>query len=176
MSEVLDEKTINLVTDLAAKAAVEAYKEEQHKKMLHDKKSLLRNTRLILVNYDIFKAHSAEMKTDIDMWLKDIFPDDELKIRSITGYKARSEKMVEYTNIKLNAYKTYIETQNLDESAHRRYFALEHRYITSKKWTSPEVADYFHVSEKTIDRDLKAAIQEFSFFLFGVVSIEDMLH
>ncbi|WP_171284675.1 hypothetical protein [Lactiplantibacillus paraplantarum] len=38
-----------------------------------------------------------------------------------------------------------------------------------------EIADYFNVSEKTIKRDQKEAIQEFSIFLFGIVSLEEMV-
>lgn len=48
-------------------------------------------------------------------------------------------------------------------------------FITVDKLTFMEIADRFDVSEKTIQRDQKKAIEEFSIFLFGIVSLEEMV-
>ncbi|MGK4058165.1 HTH domain-containing protein [Loigolactobacillus coryniformis] len=165
----LNEQTIKEIATLVAQLV----KEERHKQFLHEQTWRLKNTRLLLKNYDILKEHSMEIDTDIDMYLKDVFNQDDLKLRSLTGYKARTKKMMEYTDMMLKSYRTYAEKR--DDAARRRYFTLLHMFITTDKWTFMEIADRFDVSEKTIQRDQKKAIEEFSIFLFGIVSLEEMV-
>ncbi|KRK39968.1 DeoR family transcriptional regulator [Loigolactobacillus bifermentans] len=169
----LDEATLKEVTKLAAKAGAEAAREQRHKEFLHENTWRLKNTRLLLKNYDVLKDHSIDIKTDIDMYLKDVFGEDDLKLRSITGYKARSEKMMEYTDLMLEAYKKCADKGG--EEGRRQYFVLEHTFITARKWTARELANYFSTSDRTIRRDLKKSIENFSTFLFGIVSIEEMV-
>lgn len=165
----LNEQTVKDITTLVT----EIVKDERHKQFLHEQTWRLKNTRLLLKNYDILKEHSLEIDTDIDMYLKDVFNQDDLKLRSLTGYKARTKKMMEYTDMMLGAYKRY--TDKRDDAARRRYFTLLHMFITTDKWTFMEVADHFGVTERTSQRDQKEAIQEFSIFMFGIVSLEEMV-
>ncbi|MFD1317318.1 hypothetical protein [Loigolactobacillus zhaoyuanensis] len=114
-----------------------------------------------------------EIDTDIDMYLKDVFSQEDLKLRSLTGYKARTKKMMEYTDMMIGAYKRY--TDKRDDAAHRRYFTLVHMFTTEHKCTFMEVAEQLGVTERTSQRDQKEAIKEFSIFLFGIVSLEEMV-
>lgn len=168
MSE-LNEQTVKDITTLVA----EIVRDERHKQFLHEQTWRVKNTRLLLKNYDILKEHTLEITTDIDSYLKDVFNQDDLKLRSLTGYKARTRKMMEYTDLMLSAYERYAKKR--DDAAKRRYFTLVHMFIYPKKWTFMEVADYFNVTERTVQRDQKEAIQEFSVFMFGIVSLEEMV-
>lgn len=81
--------------------------------------------------------------------------------------------MMEYTDLMLQAYKSYAQKRDLP--VQRRYFVIQNMYISPQKWTFMKIADYFDVSEKTIRRGQKEAIQEFSIFLFGIVSLKEMV-
>jgi len=133
----------------------------------------VKNTKLLLKNYDILKEHSKDIDTDIDRYLKDVFNQDDLKLRSITGYKARTNKMMEYTDLMLAAYQSYANKR--DDAAKRRYYIIRYLYVEPKKLTLIQIADRFGVTERTVMRDQKEAVKEFSIFLFGIVSIEEMV-
>lgn len=169
MTEMLDQKLITEVTKLVTSLV----KEDRHKQFLHEKTWRVKNTRLLLKNYDILKEHTAEIDTDIDMYLKDVFDAEDLKLRSLMGYKARTKKMMEYVDLMLQSYYTY--THKRGDAAKRRYFVIMRTFICEQKMTLLEIADFLKVSEKTVKRDKQEAIQEFSIFLFGIVSLEEMV-
>ncbi|AYJ38892.1 hypothetical protein [Lactiplantibacillus paraplantarum] len=165
----MDQKSIQQITKLVT----ELVRNERKRQFANEQTWRVKNTKLLLKNYDILTEHSKDIDTDIDQYLKDVFSQDDLKIRSIVGYKARTKKMMEYTDLMLQAYHSYASKR--DMAVKRRYFVIQNMYINPQKWTFMKIADYFNVSEKTIKRDQKEAIQEFSIFLFGIVSLEEMV-
>lgn len=165
----LDEKTVRVVTKLATQLA----REERLRQLQHEQTWRVKNTRLLLKNYDILKGYTQEVNTNIDELLRDVFTSNDLKLRSIEGYKARTAKMMEYTDLMLDAYKSYANKR--DERVRRRYYTLVHSYITPIKMSRTEIANYWDCTEKTIQRDKQDAIKEFSLFLFGITSLEEMI-
>lgn len=165
----VDQKLIREITKLVT----DLVRDERRRQFKNEQTWRVKNTRLLLKNYDILKEHSRDIDTDIDRYLKDVFNADDLKLRSVMGYKARTNKMMEYTDLMLQAYKNYAKKRDLP--VQRRYFVIQNMYINPQKWTFMKIADYFNVSEKTVRRDQKEAIQEFSIFLFGIVSLEEMV-
>jgi len=165
----LDQKLVieitKLVTDLV--------RGERKRQFENETTWRVKNTKLLLKNYDIMREHSKDINTDIGHYLKDVFNQDDLKLRSIIGYKARTNKMMEYTELMLAAYRSYANKR--DDAARRRYYAIRHLYVEPAKLTLIQIADYFGVNERTIMRDHKEAVKEFSIFLFGIVSIEEMV-
>lgn len=165
----MDQKTIQQITKLVT----ELVRNERKRQFQNESTWRYKNTKLLLKNYDILKEHSKDIDMDIDQYLRGIFEPEDLKLRSIMGYKARTKKMVEYTDFMLDAYESYVNKR--DDAARRRYFVIMHMFINRDKWTFFKIADFFDMSEKTIKRDQKLAIQEFSIFLFGIVSLEEMV-
>lgn len=165
----LDEKTVRVVTKLVTQLV----REERHRQFLNEQTWRIKNTRMLLKNYDILQGYTQEVNTNIDELLREVFDKDDLKLRSIDGYKARTAKMMEYTNLMLEAYRTYASKR--DERVQRRYFTLVHTYITPIKMTRMEIAERFYCTDKTIQRDEQDAIREFSLFLFGITSLEEMV-
>jgi len=102
-------------------------------------------------------------------YLKAVFNQDDLKLSSVASYKARTNKMMEYTDLMLAAYRSY--ANKWDGAARRRYYIIRYLYVEPKKLTLIQIADHFGVAERTIMRDQKEAVKEFSIFLFGIVSI-----
>lgn len=169
MNQELDEKTVRVVTKLVTQLV----REERHRQYLNEQTWRIKNTKLLLKNYDILQGYTQEVNTSIDEILRDVFSKDDLKLRSIDGYKARTAKMMEYTNLMLDAYKSYASKR--DVRVRRRYYTLVHTYITPIKMSRMEIASYFDCSDKTIQRDEQDAIREFSIFLFGITSLEEMI-
>lgn len=58
--------------------------------------------------------------------------------------------------------------RNNDENAIRRFKAMKLFYMIDKKLTYDEIAENLHVSERTIFRDIKQAVEELSVLIFGV--------
>lgn len=151
----------------------ELVRNERKRQFANEQTWRVKNTKLLLKNYDILTEHSKDIDTDIDRYLKDVFSQDDLKIRSIVGYKARTKKMMEYTDLMLQAYHNY--SQKRDDATRRRYYIIRHLYVEPMKLTLLQIADHFGVSERTVMRDQKEAVKEFSIFLFGIVSLEEMV-
>lgn len=165
----LDEKTVRIVTKLVTQLV----RDERRRQLQNEQTWRVKNTRLLLKNYDILKGYTQEVNTNIDELLRDVFTSNDLKLRSIEGYKARTAKMMEYTDLMLNAYESYAGKR--DDRVRRRYYTLVHTYITPIKKSRTEIADHWDCTDKTIQRDEQDAIREFSLFLFGITSLEEMI-
>ncbi|WP_338208315.1 hypothetical protein [Lactiplantibacillus paraxiangfangensis] len=165
----MDQKLVHEITKLVA----DLVRGERKREIANEQTWRVKNTKLLLKNYDILKEHSKDIDTDIDRYLKDVFDQDDLKLRSIAGYKARTNKMMEYTDLMLAAYRSYANKR--DDAARRRYYVIRYLYVEPSKLTLVQIASHFGVTERTIMRDHKEAVKEFSIFLFGIVSIEEMV-
>ncbi|AVK62449.1 hypothetical protein C5Z25_12075 [Lactobacillus sp. CBA3605] len=165
----MDQKLVQQITKLVT----ELVRDERKRQFANEQTWRVKNTKLLLKNYDILTEHSKEIDTDIDRYLNDVFSKDDLKLRSIAGYKARTKKMMEYIDLMLGSYHEYVLKRG--SAAKRRYFVINSLYVNPEKWTYLKIAEYFDVSEKTIKRDAQEAIREFSIFLFGITSLEEMV-
>ena len=181
MSEVLIDRAIELGIKAGIKEAlsrIEKAKQEKIKSR-HDRR--LRNTKLLLRNYNNFKMHCKNAiytsKQVEEMHIEDILDecddiDDEgLYVNSIKRTHDRTYIIVKHINRMLQFYRYSAERDN-DENAIRRFKAIEMFYISNKKMTYEEIAEAFFVSEKTISRDIKKAIEELSVLIFGADGIK----
>lgn len=166
----LDEKTLQTISRLVTQLV----SEERQQQLTNEKTWRVKNTKLLLKNYDILKGYTENVTTDIDELLEGVFSKNDLKLRSIEGYKARTVKMMQYTDLMLEAYRKYASVR--DEKIKRRYYTLMHLYITPIKMTRMDIADHFYCTDKTIQRAEKEAVEEFSLFMFGVTSLEEMIN
>lgn len=158
---------------LAAKVGADAFKEsvKQAKKSAYEKK--FENTKLILETYHFLEDH-------VETGLPELNPDDlskvsalspsELSVYSIMGFKARSWLMIKYIDDTLDQYKRSCAS-SVSEKVHRRYPIISCLYLIKKPITREKCAERFNVDHRTIDRDVKAAVEDLSFLLWGADAI-----
>lgn len=159
---------------IGAETAI-AYLEKTKKetaKHKHDRR--LRNTKLLLRNYNNFKEHckNAIYTSDqinaveiLDEY--DNIDDETLYINSIKKTQARTLIILKHIDRMLEFYEWSVNRNN-DENAIRRFKAMKLFYMIDKKLTYDEIAENLHVSERTIFRDIKQAVEELSVLIFGV--------
>ncbi len=74
-------------------------------------------------------------------YLKAVCNQDDLKLSSVASCKARTNKMVEYTDLMLAAYRSYANKR--DDAARRRYYIIRYLYVDSvNEW----VRAFFYVN------------------------------
>lgn len=158
----------------ASETAIEYY----NKKQLEERKKRvdrrLRNTRLLLENYQNFKIHCTENAVEIEHLLD---PDDfefldvgDLVIESIVKSKKRTISMVAYLEHMLEVYHAVANTSKKKEDA-RKYDTLLKYYILNPSLELEEIAVVHQVSVKTVKRDLDNAIKALASLIFGVDSV-----
>ncbi|QJU52048.1 hypothetical protein CK401_03027 [Lactiplantibacillus paraplantarum] len=153
----MDQKSIQQITKLVT----ELVRNERKRQFANEQTWRVKNTKLLLKNYDILTEHSKDIDTDIDQYLKDVFSQDDLKIRSIVGYKARTKKMMEYTDLMLQAYHSYASKR--DMAVKRRYFVIQNMYINPQKWTFMKLLTILMCRKKPLSVIRKRQFKSFQF-------------
>lgn len=167
--ETLDKQSLKEITKLVS----DIVQGERKRQLINERTWRIKNTKLLLKNYSILKNYTQDVRFDIDELLKDTFSKEELRVRSIDEYRVRTAKMMEYTDIRLADYKRYASQS--DEVIRRRYYTLIHTFITPTKMKRTEIASHWYCTDKTIQRAEQDAIKEFSIFLFGITSLEELV-
>lgn len=146
----------------------------------------LRNTDLLLRNYDNLITHieyavedEKKLEEDTEELLEDI--DNEIEIESEDEYegiyigaikrtKTRTRIIVNHIEAALEFYK---QKSKNDEVSRRRYNVIYKYYCEKKK--IPQIAEELRLSEKTIGRDKKRAVEELSVLFFGIDGVKFMI-
>lgn len=175
------EKAIEIGIQAGVKEALDRIEKanKERIKSRHDRR--LRNTKLLLRNYNNFKVHcnnaiyaSEQIKelNAIDILDElDNIDDETLYINSIKKTHIRTYIIVQHINKMIEFYKYKSETDS-DENAIRRYNATELFYMSDNRKTYEEISETLNVSERTIFRDIKQAVEELSVLIFGVDGIK----
>ena len=169
-------KTIQEAISDSVKKAIEKQTKENSKNN-YDKR--LRNTRLLLENYNKFIEHcensvytkSQLEKEDAVESLDELYEveDDMTIVQAILKSKKRTEIMVEHIKTCLEFY-TYKCINSRNTEKQRRADAINLIYIKEKLHN--DVAEELHVSNKTLARDRKKAIEEIAPIMFGVDGVK----
>lgn len=173
--------TLSKAIEIGVQAGIKEALDRIHKvsnenvKTRHDKR--FRNTSLLLKNYNDFIEHcnnaiftsSKIEKSDISDLLDEVkdIDDPQLYVNSIKRTHARTNIIVEHVKTIIEFYKFKAE-RSKDENALRRYKVIDMIYMKEPKMTYSEVAEKLDISEKTVSRDRKQAINELSVLIFGV--------
>lgn len=177
MSNISFEKAVEIGVQAGVKEALERIEKanKERVKFRHDRR--LRNTKLLLRNYNKFKLHcknavytskKLENLNAIDVLDEvDCIDDESLYVNSIKKNHDKTYIIVNHINRMLMLYKHSIEKSG-DENAIRGYAAMELFYMSKEKMTYDEIAKKLNVSERTIFRDLKKTIEDLSALIFGV--------
>lgn len=169
----ITEKQLKLITEVASREAIKAYKEDQMKRQKEKHDRRLRNIKLLLNNYRALVIHCEDLKDELieleDTSIQEL-DIDEINLESIESIKKSKTKsiaMVYFVKGKIEAYK-----RSCNEDEMKYFRVLEKKYITEKKYTNQEIAEIEGVEERTIRRYLNKALEDLPVIFFGVDAIK----
>lgn len=173
----VEAEIIKLAAEAGAKAALETLEKEKKKalKSRHDRR--LRNTKLLLRNFRMFKEHTEnavfeasqldESAIDILDMMWEYSNDSELFVESIKKSVARTKIIMTHVIDMLALYETYCTRSNKPEDA-RRYRVIDKLYISDKPMTVREIATMEGIDDRTVYKDVDAACEKLSALIFGI--------
>lgn len=154
-------------------------------KFRYDKR--LRNTRLLLKNYRSFVEHCDNAKHLVENPIKKEIEKDNLKVQlfddfynlqddayivaSILKSKEKTRIILDHINLCLDFFQAKAIKTNNQEMI-RRYNVISDLYINETPMTYEEIAEIEHISQKTVNRDRKKAIEELSVLIFGIDGLD----
>lgn len=167
-SNGLNKKQLEIIA-----AAVLKEHEKNFGKQVEIKKDWrLRNTKLLLKNYTWLKKHCEEIIETMDDYEEVIFDPQELSLKALMKYKAKTKRMLDYFDATWGSYKAYCASKG--DANLRRCQVLEKLYILPETTKKVALAESLGLDERTVRRDENKAAQELSIFLFGIDSLTDL--
>ncbi|MCT1904100.1 hypothetical protein [Oceanobacillus sojae] len=169
----LTEKQLKLITEVASREAINAFKAdlEQLEASKHDRR--LHNIKLLLKHYRSLVLHCEDTKQELEDLQETSIQDLDIEqinlesIESIKQSKKKSMAMVYFIQGKIEAYRRSCSDEEL------KYFrVLEKKYITTRKYTNWEIAQLEQIEERTVRRYLNKAIEQLPVIFFGVTAIK----
>ena len=165
-----------LAADVGAKAALDRIEQErqQDRREMADRR--LRNTKLLLRNYRLFKAHveNAVYEKVCDESPQDILEDlmmpgrdNTLFVESIKKSAARTAIIVEHMETMMRIYQAYCVTSGADDDL-RRWRVVNGLYINDPRQSVAELAKAEGVVERTIYKDVDSACEKIAALMFGI--------
>lgn len=159
--------------EIIAEAVIKQQKKQQEKKTESVEKDWrLRNTKLLLRHYRWLNLHCEELVEDLDGYEEIIFDPEELNLKALMKYKAKTKKMMDYFDATWGSF--FAHSKNRGAMAQRRADVLYKLYISDAEYKKVDIADIYGVDESTIRRDESKATKELSIFLFGIDSLNDL--
>lgn len=180
INQVIQNEIIKLAAEAGAMAAMETLEKERKKaqKSRYDRR--LRNTKLLLRNYRMFKEHAENAVYEIHqleenaidildrMWEPD---SNDLYVESIKKSKARTKIIMTHIIDMLDLYESYcLKSQKPEE--HRRYRVIYNFYISELPITIREIAYNESIDERTVYKDIDSACEKLSGLIFGIDGIK----
>lgn len=172
---------IRLAAEVGAKTALKEFEAEMVKSKNERSDRRLRNTRLLLRNYRMFKAHAEnaiydaqdvdEDAYDIIDLMSDRWQDSDAIVESIKQSVARTVTIVSHIDAMLHLYEVYC-TQSGSAEELRRWVVINGLYIKEPPMTVKELANDNIVTERTIYRDIDVASERIAALIFGIDGIK----
>ncbi len=172
-----NESIIRIAAEAGAKAALETLEKEKRKAQKSRYDSRLRNTRLLLRNYRMFKEHvdnavfEAEQLDENAIDILDLMWDysgsSDFYVESIKKSVARTAIIVKHITEMLALYEAFCFRSPRPEDS-RRYRVIEATYIDEAPMTVKQIADRESIDDRTVYRDIDAAVEKLSAIIFGI--------
>lgn len=181
------EQILRIAVETAVKAAAEYIDKQRKKENQYRKTKKLRNTRILLKNYWLFKTHceksicrfSQTVDSSKAIEILDIIDryDDKAFVSSIKQSIVRTNIILAHVDEMLKLYKVYCDMSDKPEDQ-RRYRALYAFYFErgeQKKYVSlAEIAEREAVDERTAQRDIRDACYKLGSLIFGIDSLDNV--
>ena len=169
-------QVLQIAAEVGARTALDRFEAERQREAKELMDSRLRNTKLLLRNYRLFKAHVEnavyDPETDLNPLeiIRDLMKPGEsgrLVVESIKKSAARTAIIVDHIETMIRIYQAYCLTSNGADDL-RRWRVVEGLYISDEKKTVPELARSEGVVERTIYKDIDAACDTIAPLMFGI--------
>lgn len=169
-------QVLQIAAEVGARTALDRFEAERQREAKELMDSRLRNTKLLLRNYRLFKAHveNAVYDPETDLNPLEIIRDlmkpgrsGSVVVESIKKSAARTAIIVDHIETMIRIYQAYCLTSNGADDL-RRWRVVEGLYISDEKKTVPELARAEGVVERTIYKDIDAACDTIAPLMFGI--------
>ena len=175
---VIDEEQLSALYEIAARAGVEAYKEEHARAENERTSRILNNAKKLVTNYRRFKDMCDnsvyDKDTSADMELKDVielmsgsFRNQDLTIMSIKEKVSRTRMIMEHVDTMLEVFRKHCE-MSPDPEEMRRYRIIKNLYLTEEPKKPADVAEEESVTVSTVYRDVDKACKKLAVLFFGI--------
>lgn len=167
--------------EVGVNAAMDYLAEERKNARRSRQDRRLRNTRLLLKNYRLFKKHvegapasaatrkPKESAIDILDSLDSDMLDDSFYVEGIKKSQQRTAIVLAHIDETLRYYKISCEESGKPEDI-RRYETLRLLFIVPERHTYQQVAEVMNVDVSTVYKDVNHAIKPLSALIFGIDS------
>lgn len=170
------ETLVKIAAEAGAKAAMETLEKEKQKarKSRHDRR--LRNTKLLLRNFRMFREHCKNAVFEVSqldenaidildlMWNRST---SENFVESIKKSAQRTAIIMKHITDMLDLYEAYCFRSGKPEEA-RRYRVIEALYIADEPLTPAQIAETEGIDVRTVYKDVDAAAEKLSALIFGI--------
>lgn len=168
----LSRKQLEAISETAAQEALKVYERKNKANHAEYRDWRLRNTKLLLKNYQLLVNHCNGIVEDLQDYENVIFDPEDLNLQTLMKYKARTKKMLDYFDSIWKSYHLFCKQKG--GNIYRRYTVINKLYILENETKIVDLAVYYGIDESTVRRDEKKATQELSIFLFGIDSLEEL--
>ena len=170
------EALVRLAAEAGAKAALETIEKEKQKerKSRHDRR--LRNTKLLLRNFRMFKEHCRNAVFEVSqldenaidildlMWNR---TGSDNFVESIKKSAQRTAIIMQHITDMLGLYEAYCFRSGKPEDS-RRYRVIDAMYIADEPLTPAQIAEHEDIDVRTVYKDVDAAAEKLSALIFGI--------
>ncbi len=179
-----EEQIIELAVEKGVEAADKRFEALKKKLSSECKDKRLHNTKLLIRNYRMFKAHaekSVYSAADCEDSVFDIlammsdskFSEAETTVKSIKNSAARTAIMVNHITAMVETYEIWCQKSGKPENE-RRCRVLKALYIDDNPPTPEDLALKECVDKRTVYRDIDTATEMLSALIFGIESLQDL--
>lgn len=174
------DEIIRIAAEAGAAAGIKAYEEQKQKARNQFIDTRLRNTKLLLRNYRMFKAHCESAVYDMEQL--DETPYDILElisngmggdhfVESIKASVARTATIVKHIETMFMLYEAYCFNSGRPEEE-RRCRIVQRLYINEEQETVPQIAQDENIDTRTVYKDIDAACEKIAALVFGIDGIK----
>ena len=162
---------------IGAKEALKTFEKERKKEYGGRADHRLRNTKLLLRNYHMLKAHAEKSvfgRTQMKESALDILEsmmsmyDNEVIIDSIKRSATRTAVIVSHIETMFGLYAAYCDKSSNREIDMRRYEVVWDMYMAEELLSAKEIAEKHHMSTDNVYSDLRVATERLTALIFGV--------
>lgn len=176
--KISQQDIVKLAAEAGAKAAMETLDKERKRDRQEAADRRLRNTKLLLRNYRVFKAHvenavyeAEEYESPEDILADLMMPgrDNVLFVESIKRSAARTATIVKHMETMMKLFEAYCFNSGVAEDE-RRWRVIYSLYICEDEGcrTIAQLARDENVVERTIYKDIDVACERIAALMFGI--------
>lgn len=175
-----NEDIIRMAAEAGAAAGIKAYEDKKKEARTQFVDTRLRNTKLLLRNYRMFKAHCESAVYNVEQL--DETPYDILDlisngaggehfVESIKASVARTATIVHHVETMLQLYEAYCYKSGRAEEE-RRCRIIQALYVDDDQMTVQEIAQAESIDTRTVYKDIDSAVEKIAALVFGIDGIK----